>query len=69
MFFDPSHRAGVEAGQISFDPLSFGHLTGLLCRLKQLLVAAEVKNSAHAATITGTVNAVDRELLNVINAI
>lgn len=37
--------------------------------LKQLLVAAEVKNSAHAATITGTVNAVDRELLNVINAI
>jgi hypothetical protein len=37
--------------------------------LAQLLQAAEVKNSQHAAAITGTVNIVDSELGNIVNAL
>lgn len=44
-------------------------LTSVHTNLAQLLSAAEVKNSQHAATITGVVNTVDTELANVVNAL
>jgi hypothetical protein len=44
-------------------------LTSIHANLAQLLAAAEVKNSAHAAVITGTVNTVDTELLNIVESL